>query len=156
MSQKDAKLSQPQHTMKIEKDVRIPMRDGATLLADIFRPAESGHFPAIINISAYQKDKVWVPPDDLEEKANPHMTWETVNPTWWVAARLRVRARGHARLRQIAGTLRSRGLSGNARLLRFDRMDREAEWCSGNIGTRGISYHATTQWKVRETASRLR
>jgi predicted acyl esterase len=85
MSEQDAKLSQPQYTMRIEKDVRIPMRDGATLFADVFRPAESGRFPAILNISAYQKDKVWVPPDDLEEKANPYMTWETVNPTWWVA-----------------------------------------------------------------------
>ena len=39
MSTKPGELSQPHLTMTIEKDVRIPMRDGATLLADIFRPA---------------------------------------------------------------------------------------------------------------------
>ena len=38
MSQKDEKLSQPRYTMQIEKDVKIPMRDGAILYADVFRP----------------------------------------------------------------------------------------------------------------------
>jgi putative CocE/NonD family hydrolase len=148
MSQQDAKLSQPNYTMKIEKDVRIPMRDGATLLADIFRPVEAGRFPAIINISVYQKDKVWVPPDDLEEKANPYMTWETVNPTWWVA-------RGYACVRvDTRGSGKSPGLSdpgGHQEALDFyDSIEWSArqEWCSGNIGTSGISYHAATQWKV--------
>jgi putative CocE/NonD family hydrolase len=148
MSQQDEKLSQPQHTMKIEKDVRIPMRDGATLFADVFRPAESGRFPAILNISAYQKDKVWVPPDDLEEKANPYMTWETVNPTWWVA-------RGYACVRvDTRGSGKSPGLSdpgGHQEGLDFyDSIEWAARqpWCNGNIGTSGISYHAATQWKV--------
>ena len=51
MSVKRAELSQPHLTLKIEKDVRIPMRDGATLIADIFRPAEAGKYPAVVNIS---------------------------------------------------------------------------------------------------------
>ena len=62
MNVKADQLSQPKLTMTIEKDVRIPMRDGATLVADIFRPAEAGQYPAIVNISCYQKDKLWVPP----------------------------------------------------------------------------------------------
>src|SRR4029077_4696881 len=70
-------VSQPRDLeLIVEKDVRIPMRDGAVLLADVFRPAnetenetEGGEekFPAIMNISVYQKDKLWVPPADLEE-----------------------------------------------------------------------------------------
>ena len=40
----------------------------------------AGGFPAILNLGPYQKDKLWVPPDTLEEKPNPLMNWETVNP----------------------------------------------------------------------------
>ena len=100
MSRKSAKLSQPEYGLVIEKDVKITMRDGAVLYADIFRPKAAGKFPAIVNISAYQKDKVWVPPHDLEEKANPYMCWETVNPLWWCPrgyACVRVDSRGAGR-----------------------------------------------------------
>ena len=135
-------------TLAIEKDVRIQMRDGAILYADVYRPQEDGKFPAIVNISAYQKDKVWVPPADLEEKANPYMTWETVNPLWWVP-------RGYACVRvDTRGSGKSPGLSdpgGWQETLDFyDAIEWAAKqsWCSGNIGTAGISYHATTQWRV--------
>jgi uncharacterized protein len=148
MSAKAAPLSQPGLTMTIEKDVRIPMRDGATLLADIFRPAEAGKYPAIVNISCYQKDKVWVPPADLEEEANPHMTWETVNPLWWVP-------RGYICVRiDTRGSGKSPGLSDpggwQETLDLYDAIEWAARqtWCSGNIGTAGISYHATQQWRV--------
>jgi len=141
-------LSRPRHAMTIEKDVKIKMRDGAILYADIFRPKGAGRFPAIVNIGAYQKDKVWVPPADLEEKANPYMTWETVNPLWWVP-------RGYVCIRiDTRGSGKSPGLSdpgGWQETLDFyDAIEWAARqrWCSGNIGTAGISYHATTQWRV--------
>jgi hypothetical protein len=134
--------------MVIEKDVAIPMRDGAILYADIFRPKAAGKVPAIVNISSYQKDKVWVPPADLEEKANPYMTWETVNPLWWVP-------RGYACVRvDTRGSGKSPGQSdpgGWQETLDFyDAIEWSAKqkWCSGKIGTSGISYHATTQWRV--------
>jgi predicted acyl esterase len=70
-------ISKPQDWgMIIERDVEIPLRDGGVLFADIFRPdTTSEKFPAIMNISVYQKDKLWIPPDDLEEAPNPHMNW---------------------------------------------------------------------------------
>ena len=67
------------------------------LKADVFRPDGDGHFPVLINMGIYQKDKLWVPPDDLEEAPNPYMNWETVNPEWWVPRGyvcVRVDARG--------------------------------------------------------------
>ena len=60
-------------------------------------PDDAGKFPAILNLGPYQKDKLWVPPDTLEEKPNPLMNWETVNPQWWVPrgyAAVRVDGRG--------------------------------------------------------------
>ena len=61
------------YKLMIEKDVDVPMRDGARLKADVFRPDDGGKFPAILNLGPYQKDKLWVPPPQLEEKADaPH------------------------------------------------------------------------------------
>ena len=42
------KASTPQHDILIEKDIEIPVRDGARLKADIFRPKSGGRFPAIM------------------------------------------------------------------------------------------------------------
>ena len=97
MAKRTARLSQPRYDLAIEKDLAIPVRDGARLAADLFRPKSGGRFPVIVNIGAYQKDKLWVPPADLEEAPNPYMNWETVNPLWWVPreyAALRVDTRG--------------------------------------------------------------
>ena len=148
MKAKRGRLSQPKYKVIIEKDVRITMRDGSTLLADIFRPKSNGKYPAIVNISCYQKDKVWVPPADLEEKANPYMTWETVNPLWWVP-------RGYICVRvDTRGSGKSPGLSDpggfQETLDYYDAIEWAAKqkWCSGNVGSAGISYHATQQWRV--------
>ena len=150
MSATSATVSQPRdYKMIVEKDVQIPMRDGTTLYADIFRPdAGKEHFPAIMNISVYQKDKLWVPPADLEEEANPHMNWETVNPLWWVP-------RGYACVRvDSRGTGKSPGKSEPSSYQEavdyYDAVEWIAKrpWCSGNIGTLGISYHASSQWRL--------
>ncbi|MEK6594545.1 MAG: CocE/NonD family hydrolase [Pseudomonadota bacterium] len=142
-------VSQPRnHKLIVEKDVQIPMRDGTILYADIFRPDTDEKVPVIINISVYQKDKLWVPPADLEEEANPYMNWETVNPLWWCP-------RGYACVRMDArGAGRSPGKSepsSNQEALDFyDAVEWIAKraWCSGNVGTCGISYHAASQWRL--------
>jgi uncharacterized protein len=149
-AEKAANVSQPKdYKLVIEKDVKIPLRDGAILYADIFRP-ESGtdRFPAIMNISVYQKDKLWIPPADLEEKANPYMNWETVNPLWWCP-------RGYACVRiDSRGTGKSPGKSDPSSYQEsldfYDAIEWIAKrpWCSGSIGTLGISYHASSQWRV--------
>lgn len=150
MNHTPATVSQPRDVkMIVEKDVRIPMRDGTLLYGDIFRP-EGGdeRFPAIMNISVYQKDKLWVPPEDLEEKANPYMNWETVNPLWWCP-------RGYACVRvDSRGTGKSPGKSDPSSyqesLDYYDAIEWIAKrpWCSGHIGLLGVSYHASSQWRV--------
>ena len=73
------------------------MRDGARLRADVLRPKSGSVVPTIMHFGIYQKDKVWTPPTDLEEAANPYMVWETANPLWWIPhdyAVMRVDARG--------------------------------------------------------------
>ena len=142
------KDSRPRHDLLIEKDVEIPLRDGVRLKADVFRPKGGGKVPAIINIGAYQKDKLWVPPPDLEEKPNPYMNWEAVNPLWWGP-------RGYAAVRvDTRGTGKSPGRTDPFSLQEgidfYDCIEWSAQqpWCNGRVGTSGISYFAMTQWLV--------
>ena len=150
MSTATSLMSQPKdHGVIIEKDVQIPLRDGGYIYADIFRPdTQAEKFPALANITVYNKDKLWVPPEDLEEEANPYMTWEAANPVWWVA-------RGYACVRiDSRGTGKSPGRcdpsSYQESLDFYDCIEwlAKQDWCSGKIGTLGISYHAACQWRL--------
>jgi predicted acyl esterase len=145
----DVKESQPIYKWTLEKDIDVPMRDGTLLKADLFRPQGNGEkFPVILNMGIYQKDKLWVPPDDLEEKANPYMNWETVNPEWWcprgyAALRIDERGSGKSPGQLVAYTLQES-------LDFYDAIEWAAKqpWCSGAVGTLGISFFARTQWWV--------
>ena len=146
----DRQVSQPkEYPLVVEKDVQIPLRDGTVLCADIFRPdGGTERFPVIMNIGPYWKDKLWVPPPDLEEKPNPYMNWETGNPLWWCPrgyAMLRVDTRGSGK---SAG--KSEPSSYQEALDCYDCIEWVAKlpWCNGNVGTLGISYHAAFQWRV--------
>jgi predicted acyl esterase len=150
MAQKSQQMSQPRACkLIIEKDVKIPLRDGTLLYADVFRPDFTGErCPAIMNIGPYQKDKVWITPDDLEEKANPYMAWETANPEWWCP-------RGYALVRvDTRGTGKSPGTSEPSSyqesLDAYDVTEWIARqpWSNGNVGALGISYHAAFQWRL--------
>jgi uncharacterized protein len=101
-----------------------------------------------MNIGGYRKDKLWVPPRDLEERANPYMNWEAVNPLWWIP-------RGYAAIRvDTRGSGKSPGQfdpwSRQEALDFYDCIEWAAKqrWCNGRIGTSGISYFAMNQWLV--------
>lgn len=134
--------------IQIEKDVAVPMRDGATLMADVYRPKGDTRVPAILNLGPYQKDKLWVAPATLEEKPNEFMNWETVNPLWWVP-------RGYASVRVDGrGSGKSQGQCepwSQAEAVDFyDAIEWAAAqpWCNGKVGLLGISYYAINQWFV--------
>ena len=42
--------------VRIERDIRISMRDGVHLAATIYRPESEGRFPVILCVTAYGKD----------------------------------------------------------------------------------------------------
>jgi len=141
-------MPEPIYRLRVEKDVDVPMRDGARLKADVIRPDDDGRFPAIVNLGPYQKDKLWVPPPTLEEAPNPLMNWETVNPEWWVP-------RGYAVVRVDGrGSGKSPGQCepwSHAESIDFyDAIEWAAAqlWCNGKVGLSGISYFAINQWFV--------
>jgi len=136
------------YKLLIEKDVDVPMRDGARLKADVFRPDDGGRFPAILNLGPYQKDKLWVPPPTLEEAANPWMNWETVNPEWWVPrgyAAVRVDGRGSGK---SPGQCEPWSLAESIDFHDAIEWAAAQPWCNGNVGLSGISYFAINQWFV--------
>jgi hypothetical protein len=136
------------YRLLVDRDVDVPMRDGARLKADVIRPDDAGRFPAILNLGPYQKDKPWVAPDTLEEKPNPLMNWETVNPEWWVPqgyACVRVDGRGSGR---SPGQCEPWSLQEAIDF--YDAIEWAAAqpWCNGKVGLNGISYYAINQWLV--------
>src|SRR5437870_13307421 len=46
--------SQPEFEVEIERNVPVPMRDGTTLRADVYRPATGGRFPVLVERVAYE------------------------------------------------------------------------------------------------------
>ncbi|HEY2526545.1 MAG TPA: CocE/NonD family hydrolase [Xanthobacteraceae bacterium] len=141
-------VSAPIYRVVVDKDVDVPMRDGAQLKADVFRPDAPERFPAIVNLGPYQKDKPWLVPDTLEEKPNEWMNWETINPQWWVP-------RGYAAVRVDGrGTGKSPGQCEPWSLAEavdfYDAIEWAAaqSWCNGKVGLLGISYFAINQWFV--------
>jgi uncharacterized protein len=136
----------PTYPVVFDQDVDVSMRDGARLKADVFRPYDDGKFPAILNLGPYQKDKLWIVPDNLAEPQNEWMNWETVNPQWWVP-------RGYAAVRVDGrGTGKSPGQCEPWSLAEavdlYDAIEWAAAqpWCNGNVGLLGISYFAINQW----------
>jgi putative CocE/NonD family hydrolase len=52
----EATLSKPEYEVTMEHNVRIPMRDGVTLSADIYRPAAEGKYPVILVRTPYSNN----------------------------------------------------------------------------------------------------
>ena len=84
--------------MIIERDLGIPMDDGVTIRADIYRPKDEGRYPVIMAHGPYGKgvpyrDGNYKPlwewliskhPDILPGSSREYMTWETIDPETWV------------------------------------------------------------------------
>ncbi|MHC5061477.1 MAG: CocE/NonD family hydrolase [Planctomycetota bacterium] len=112
------------------KNVRIPMRDGTELSANISRPKAEGKFPAILVRTPYGKDND--EDDDGADQAE----------------------RGYAFVIQdCRGTGQSAGVWEPGVNERADGLDTHKwilaqDWCDGSIATTGGSYLGYTQWIV--------
>ncbi|MGZ3292965.1 MAG: CocE/NonD family hydrolase, partial [Xanthobacteraceae bacterium] len=97
--------------MKIEKNVRVAMRDGVHLAADIYRPSTPGKVPALLALSPYGKElqalALTLPP-----QARPSPLWDGGIEAGDISA---VIARGYAHvIADVRGTGGSEGeLVGN-------------------------------------------
>jgi predicted acyl esterase len=139
--------------LELDKDVDIPLRDGGSVVADVFRPDREGGFPVIITLGPYSKDihfRDWSSAFDYETLAErgPYMHWETVNPEWWVPQGyvvIRVDGRGTGK-----SPGRVRGLSDEEARDFYDAIEWAGTqpWSNGRVAVLGISYFAMNAWRV--------
>ncbi len=134
----------------IEKDVDVPMRDGARLKADVFRPDDGGKFPAHLESRAVPEGQaLGAAGQRWRKKPNPLMNWETVNPRMVGAAGATPPCGSTAAAAANPPASASRGRLPKS-IDFYDAIEWAAAqpWCYGKVGLSGISYFAINQWFV--------
>jgi uncharacterized protein len=147
-----------QYEVVVERSVKIPISDGVYLNCDIFRPASSDRFPAILSASPYSLELQSAPvrsksfssvggtnnPGD--ETANSLM--EAGDP--WFFARhgyvhVIMNVRGSGDSTGVYGFTNRREVEDIAEAIEWAA---QQPWCSGAVGMFGVSYFAITQHLV--------
>lgn len=118
-------------TLTVDRDVPVPMRDGATLFADVYRPAGIGPYPTVLTRTPY--DKATRGPSPLP---------------------VRLASAGYAVVVQdTRGRYASEGAFVPFVHERDDGFDTlewlvAQPWCDGKVGMYGGSYVGLTQWQA--------
>ncbi len=126
-------------TILVEKNVSATMRDGTLLRADIYRPAEPGRYPVLVQRTPYNKELL-------------ALTALTLDP-------LRAAAAGYVLVIQ---DVRARWASdGDVFYFYRDEFDdghdtiawaAAQDWSNGEVGIYGLSYMGGTSWQAAATA----
>jgi len=150
-------------------DVRIPMRDGSHLLADVFLPIEVPRAPALLRMSVYgrafgagvvtsdserleseMREDAWFagPREALPAGSRYSECQVSANTMDWVPRGyvcVRIDSRG---VGLTPGPLHP--FSQQEALDYYDAIEWAARqpWCDGNVGLYGASYAGTNQWRV--------
>ena len=154
MFSKTWKTSERKYNLIVERDVRIVMKDGTEISADIFRPDSNEKFPAVLGIHPYPQQPQTAPikPNSFSSVTFPHpgeekgRGWiESGDPNFLVR-------RGYV---QVVANVRGTGKSGG----KYDFMGPQEiqdtyeviewiakqPWCDGKVGMFGVSYFAWIQ-----------
>jgi putative CocE/NonD family hydrolase len=133
-------LSQPRYEVTIDRDVWIPMRDGTRLAADVYRPSDTGRFPAVVERTPYNRAESVIlrtrTPQYLAERGFVFVVQDV---------RGRFGSEGHWYPFRDDGW--------GARRDGFDTIAWIAEqpWCNGKVATVGGSYAGQTQMFLAPT-----
>ena len=145
-------------------DVKVPLRDGSFVCADVFRPAAEGHYPVVMSKGFYGKsfyhecicgEADALAKEELEDRffsGNPdglqYENHETVDTAVWVPngyVCVRVDARGVCNSPGVQAPFSVRDAEDY-----FDAIEWAGTqpWSNGNVGLWGMSYLAMTQHNV--------
>lgn len=119
-----------------EADVRVPMRDGVHLAANVFRPAGRGPWPVILYRTPYGKqDQHWSGATNMAAKGYVVVVQD---------------CRGRGKSEGVWEPFLHEARDG------FDTHEwiGHQPWCDGGIGSGGGSYVGWTQWAAAPNASR--
>lgn len=145
-------------------DVEVPLRDGSSVYADIFRPADAGEYPVVMAKGFYGKafyhecicsEEEALQKEELEDRffsGNPdglqYENHETVDASVWVP-------NGYVCIRVDArGVCKSPGVQAPFSVQEAEDYYDAIEWAgtqpwsNGNVGLWGMSYLAMTQHNV--------
>ncbi len=141
-----------------ERDLAVPMSDGARLSANLFRPADSKPAPVIMSVTPYGKDKL---PDRLatffmrlsgvrfgDINVSRYTGFEAPDPLYWVRngyAVMLTDVRGMHKSEGQVGVLTDRDAQDYCELIEWAAAQ---PWCSGSVGLSGVSYLAMSQWRA--------
>jgi uncharacterized protein len=147
--------------MIVDRDVAVPMRDGAVLRANVFRPDTPGMFPVLMTLGPYGKDvhlsrfmpEAWEAlkrrhPEILEASSCKYLVFETPDPEMWAPEGyvvVKVDSRGSGK---SPGRL---DVNSPAEFRDFyDAIEWAAvqPWSNRKVGLLGISYYAAGQWMI--------
>ncbi len=147
--------------MRIDWDVPVPMGDGVTLRADVFRPLKEGHYPVLLTYGPYGKGlpfqagykdqwdaMVSQHPDVTAGSTNKYQNWEVVDPEKWVPdgyVCVRVDSRGAGRSPGLMDFFSPRETQDLYECIEWAAVQ---PWSTGKVGLNGISYYAMNQWMV--------
>ena len=155
--------------IKFMKDVRVPMRDGLDLAANIYLPDKPGKFPVIMAFTGFGKDVFWSEQFHgfgmAYEPWSPTMTgtitFEANDPHFWCNydyAIMLVDPRGFNRSPGTRAKAAIDGSPGEQAVLAEGRWARDEydaiewagvqEWSNGNVALSGVSIFAFSQWRV--------
>jgi len=142
----------------MEQNVPVVMPDGVRLFANIFRPAKSGRYPAILSVTPYSKDAA----PDRKTMFLMYLTgvrlgklrcsrwtgFESADPMYWVKQGYVVAQadiRGMHTSEGRAAMLTDQDAADYATFIEWAAVQ---EWCNGRVGLLGVSYLAMSQWRV--------
>ncbi len=147
--------------MILDKNVAVPMRDGAVLRANVFRPDAPGRYPVLMTLGPYGKDvhiSQFMPaawelirtrhPEILAASSCKYLVFETPDPEVWVPhgyVVVKVDSRGAG---QSPGFLDVNSPAEYRDFYDAIEWAGTQEWSSHKVGLLGISYYAAGQWSV--------
>ncbi|HXQ53845.1 MAG TPA: CocE/NonD family hydrolase [Stellaceae bacterium] len=141
-----------------ERDVPVRMRDGAHLMANVFRAPGAARTPALMSVTPYGKDKL---PDRIgmtimrlagvrfgRIETSRYTGFEAPDPVYWVRngyAVVQADVRGMHKSEGNAGVLTDQDAEDYYDLIEWAAAQ---EWCDGGVALSGVSYLAMSQWRV--------
>ncbi len=136
----------------VHKDVRVPMRDGVELAADVYHGTEDKPRPALVALSPYGKElqalALTMPP-----QRRPSPMWDGCIEAGDIARVVAedynhvigdLRGSGHSEGEHI-GNYNAGGVSLGQDAYDFIEWVAAQPWCDGNVGMIGISYFGSMQ-----------
>ncbi|MDO5533542.1 MAG: CocE/NonD family hydrolase [Propionibacteriaceae bacterium] len=139
-------------TIRIRKDLRVPMRDGVELVADAYEGTDEKPRPALVALSPYGKElqalALTMPP-----QRRPSPMWDGCIEAGDIARVVAedyvhvigdLRGTGHSDGEHI-GNYNAGGVSLGEDAYDFIEWVAAQPWCDGNVGMIGISYFGSMQ-----------